>query len=106
MHLGANIGAAQAPGNNLQASDDEMESVMAEAVTKAGLRIDRRLPRGAVPRGEAENVHRGGGRYVSIIGNNELFHNTSDRGPDAVDLNVIERFAGAFATVATSLARA
>ena len=106
IHLGANIGAAQGPGNNLQASDDEMESMMAEAMTKAGLRIDRRHPRGAVPRGEAENVHRGGGRYISIIGNNDLFHNPSDRGADAVDLKVIERFASAFAMVATSLASA
>ena len=106
IHLGANIGAAQGPGNNLQASDDEMESMMAQLMTKAGLRIDRRLPRGAMPRGEAENVHRGGGRYVSIIGSNDLFHNTSDRGAEAVDLGVIERFAGAFATVATSLAGA
>ncbi len=106
IHLGANIGAAQGPGNNLQASDDEMESMMAEAMTKAGLRIDQRLPRGAMPRGEAANVHRGGGRYISIIGNNDLFHNTTDRGADVVDLKVIERFAGAFATVATLLARA
>ena len=80
--------------------------MMAEVVTKAWLRIDRRLPRGAVPRGEAENVHRGGGRYISIIGNNDLFHNTNDRGADAVDLKVIERFASAFAMVATSLASA
>jgi hypothetical protein len=106
IHLGANIGAAQGPANNLQASDDEMESLMAEAMTKAGLRIDRRLARGAVPRGEAENVHCGGGRYISIIGSNDLFHNTSDRGADTVDLNVIERFARAFALVATSLAGA
>ena len=106
IHLGANIGAAQGPGNHLQASDDEMESMMADAMTRAGLRIDRRHPRGAVPRGEAENVHRGGGRYISIIGNNDLFHNPSDRGPDVVDLAVIERFAGAFAMVATSLAGA
>jgi hypothetical protein len=106
IHLGANIGAAQGPGNNLQASDDEMESIMAEAMTKTGLRIDRRRPRGAVPRGEAENVHRGGGRYTSIIGNNDLFHNTSDRGADAVDLEVIERFARALTVVTTSLAGA
>jgi hypothetical protein len=106
IHLGANIGAAQGPGNNLQASDDEMESMMAEAMTAAGLRIDRRLPRGTVPRGEAANVHRGGGHYISIIGNNDLFHNTSDRGVDTVDLEVIERFARAFVTVATSLAGA
>jgi hypothetical protein len=106
IHLGANIGAAQGPANNMQASDDEMESMMAEAMTGAGLRIDRRLARGAVPRGEAENVHRGGGRYISIIGSNDLFHNPGDRGADVVDLKVIERFASAFATVATSLASA
>ena len=104
IHLGANIGAAQGPGNNLQASDDAMEMMLAEILRNAGLRIDRRLPRGAVPRGEAENVHRGGGRYVSIIGNNDLFHNMSDRGPEAVDLDVIERFAAAFAMATKSLA--
>jgi hypothetical protein len=106
IHLGANIGAAQGPGNNLQASDHEMESMMADAMTKAGLRIDRRLLRGTAPRGEAENVHRGGGRYISIIGNNDLFHNTSDRGAETVDLKVIERFAGAVAMIATALAGA
>jgi hypothetical protein len=106
IHLGANIGAAQGPGNNLQASDDEMESMMAEAMSEAGLKIDRHHPRGTAPRGEAENVHRGGGRYVSIIGDNDLFHNTSDRGADTVDLKVIERFAGAAAMVAMSLATA
>jgi hypothetical protein len=104
IHLGANIGAAEGPANNLQASDDEMESTMAEAMTKIGLAIDRRQPRGLAPRGEAENVHRGGGRYISIIGNNDLFHNKSDRGADVVDPKVIERFAIALATVATSLA--
>jgi hypothetical protein len=106
IHLGANIGAAQGPGNRLQASDDEMESMMAEVMAKVGLRIDQRVPRGAVPRGEAENVHRGGGRYISIIGNNDLFHNTSDRGPEAVDMKVIDRFASAFAMVTKSLASA
>ncbi len=106
MHLGANIGAAHGPGNNLQASDDTMEAMLADAVTKAGLRIDDRRPRGMVPRGEAENVHRGGGRYVSVIGNNDLFHNTDDRGSGVVDLAVIERFAGALTGVIVSLAGA
>ena len=104
IHLGANIGAAQGPGNHLQASDDAMESVLAAAMTQAGLAIDGRLPRGAVPRGEAFNVHRGGGRFISIIGSNDLFHNTADRGADVINLSVIERFAGALAAVATKLA--
>ena len=106
IHLGANIGAAQGPGNLLQASDDEMVALMEEAMTKAGLRIDRRHARGTVPLGEAKNVHHGGGRFVSIIGSNDLFHNPSDRGAEVVDLDVIARFAGAFAAVGASLAGA
>jgi len=104
IHLGANIGAAQGPGNCLQTSDDELQSIMTEVMTEIGLRIDQRVPHGNMPRGEAGNIHRGGGRYISIIGNNALFHNTSDRGPEAVDLTIIERFATAFAMVTKSLA--
>jgi hypothetical protein len=106
IHLGANIGAAQGPGNHLQASDDEMAALLTDAMTQTGLRIDRRHPVGTMPRGEAANIHGGGGRYISIIGSNDLFHNTGDRGPEAVDLAVIERFAGAFGKVATALASA
>lgn len=106
IHLGANIGAAHGPGNVLQASDDEMEAMMAGAMAREGLQITRRLARGAAPLGEALNVHRGSGRFISIIGSNDLFHNPDDRGPDVIDLDVIARFGRAFASVATSLAGA
>jgi hypothetical protein len=49
-------------------------------------------------------VHRGGGRYVSAIGRNALFHNPSDRGPQVVDARAIAAFVDAFATVAKTLA--
>lgn len=104
MHFGANIGAAQDPGNTLQASDDRFESMMAEAMQAASLQVDRRVPRGTVPGGEAEAVHRGGGGYTSIIGRNALFHNPADRGPEAVDVAVVSRFVDAFTTVAKRLA--
>jgi hypothetical protein len=73
---------------------------------KVELRVDVRIPRRRVPAGEAGNVHRGGGRYISILGSNELFHNPKDQGSEAVDLKLIERFATAVATVAESLASA
>jgi hypothetical protein len=104
MHFGANIGAAQDPGNTLQASDDGFEAILADTMEAAGLRIDRRVARGTVPGGEAEAVHRGGGRYVSIIGRNALFHNQADRGPDAIDPGIIARFVDIFTTVAKRLA--
>lgn len=54
--------------------------------------------------GEAGVVHRGGGRYMSVIGRNALFHNPGDRGPDAVDVATIARFAQMFTGVAQTLA--
>lgn len=104
MHFGANIGAAQDPGNTLQASDDRFESTLAGAMQNVSLRVDRRVPRGTVPGGEAEAVHRGGGGYVSIIGRNALFHNPADRGPEAVDAVVVSRFVDAFMAVAMGIA--
>jgi hypothetical protein len=104
MHFGANIGAREDAGNVIQASDDAFEKIQADAMTSAGLTIARRNPRGTVPGGEAEVVHHGGGRYVSVIGRNALFHNPADRGREAIDAQIIERFAEAFVQVARSLA--
>ena len=126
MHFGANIGAAMLPaitpqvsddsperrhatpvmgsGNTIQASDDEFEATLSRAMTAEHLGITRRNPRGTVPGGEAETIHRGGGRYCSVIGSNALFHNPADRGANAVDPGVIARFTKAFAAIAEALA--
>jgi len=90
----------------LQASDDRLEMLLGEAMTSVGLKVDRRAPRGRVPSGEAEAVHRRGGRYVSIIGSSALFHNPDDRGPEAINPDAIARFAQAFTALARQLANA
>src|SRR5262249_48200663 len=104
MHFGANIGAAQDPGNTPQASGDGVVANPADAMQLTERPVGRRVARGTVPGGGAEAVHRGGGRYVSVIGRNALFHNPADRGPDAVDVAAIARFVDAFTTVAKKLA--
>ena len=106
MHFGANIGAATDPGNTVQSSDDESESRLTRAMAAVSLNVDRRVPRGTVPGGEAEVVHRGGGKYVSVIGRNGLFHNPADRGAVVVDAGVVARFVEAFVAVASSEIRA
>jgi len=106
LHLGANVGAATVLNNNLlQASDDQLDARLTAAMTTTGLSIARRVPRANVPAGEAETVHRGGGRYVSVIGGNALFHNPGDRGPQAVDPITIAKFSNAFVSVASAIAR-
>jgi hypothetical protein len=104
IHFGANIGAAQDPGNTVQSSDNEMEALETEAMTKVSLKVDRRVPHRNIPGGEAGVVHRGGGIYMSIIGRNALFHNPADRGPEAIDAATIAKFATAFTGIAKQLA--
>ena len=103
MHFGANIGAATESGNRLQASADVLDDMLSREMSSSQLNVDLRVPRGRIPGGEAEVVHRGGGRYVSIIGLNALFHNPEDRGPHAIDSGVIARFCTAFTSLATKL---
>ena len=73
-------------------------------MASSGLRVDQRTPRGTIPGGEAEVVHRGGGRYVAVTGRNALFHNVADRGPQAVDPPVIAKFSTAFIAAAKTMA--
>ena len=105
IHLGANIGAAGGD-TRLQASDDAIEDMALQALTGAGTAVRQRVPRGTVPGGEARNIHVGGGRYVSLLGNGPLFHNQKDRWPAAVDVDAVAQFARAVASLAVVLTRA
>lgn len=106
IHFGANIGAVGAT-NRLQALDDELETIAADTMTKAGITINDKAKRGVVPFGEAGNIHRGGGRYVSLLcPGNPVFHHPADRWPAAVDVASVARYATAFADVALRLTSA
>jgi hypothetical protein len=80
---------------------------LAIAAMKAeNARVDEVRPREAIPVGEAGNIYQGGGRYISMVGRNGLFHHRADRWPDAVDVNAVASYARAFVTVALTLAKA
>lgn len=106
IHFGANIGAVGAR-NRLQAFDDELEALAVAALTKAGLTVGDKTKRGDAPFGEASNIQRGGGRYLSLLcSGNPLFHHPADRWPEAVEVAAVAQYAEAFAAVAVSLAGA
>jgi hypothetical protein len=104
LHFGANIGAAQEPGHRLQASSDDLERIAVAAMRAEKTQADEVTPRGATPFGEAGQIHRGGGQYLSLLGRNALFHHPNDRWPEAVDVAAVARFARAFVKVALRLA--
>jgi peptidase M28-like protein len=104
IHFGANIGAAQEHTNRLQASSDELENLAVSALTEAGLQVHTKVKRGTVPLGEAGNIHRGGGRYLSLLGTNAHFHHPSDRWPQAVNVALVAQYVAAVSAIAIKLA--
>ena len=85
IHLGANFAAV---GSELrfQASTEALMSQGLAALSARGINERTVTPLGERPFGEARNIHDGGGDYVSLLGNNPLFHHPEDRWPAAVDL--------------------
>ncbi len=104
IHLGANFAAAVSPSVQFQASDPELETLGLEAMKNAGVPPDLRTPIESRPRGEAGNIFDGGGRYVSLLGANGLFHHPDDRWPEAVDLDKTVRLIHAFTELGILLA--
>ena len=104
IHLGANFGAAVGGAPLLQASSPELQDRATEALGRVGEAPARRRPVGEPPAGEARHIHAGGGTYLSVVGDNGLFHHPWDRWPDAVDVDRVARYARAFTEVGLQLA--
>jgi hypothetical protein len=102
VHFGANIGAG--PHIRLQASGNGIQGKASAALMARGLMITERVPPGTEPGGEAGTIFRKGGRYVSLQGDNELFHNPADRWPEAIDVRYAARQAAAFQDLVLELA--
>jgi hypothetical protein len=105
VHLGANFAAAEG-ALRYQASDAALLSLGLAALRAAGTPEPEVTPLGQRPLGEARDVFDGGGRYVSILGGNRLFHHPDDRWPDAVDMDKTRRVTLALIDVIDQLARA
>ena len=103
IHLGANFAAAGDAQVRLQASDDELEKLARRHLFRAGAPPFALTPTGSRPFGEARNVFDGGGRYLSLLGSNPLFHHPDDRWPDAVDIDKTLRLIEALTGLAREL---
>lgn len=104
IHLGANFGAAVGANPMLQTSSSELQQLALSELSTAGVTAPRQRSLADEPAGEAHAVFEGGGNYISIIGNNGLFHHPHDRWPSAVDLSELVRYATAFTAIAQRLA--
>src|SRR5262249_58545588 len=104
LHWGANLGAAGGTLGILSASDD-LRDLTACELTQARQPADVLAPKTQTPSGETRDIHRAGGRYVTLVGSNPWFHLPQDRWPHAVDVAAIARIAAAAARTVVALTR-
>ncbi|MDH3599271.1 MAG: hypothetical protein OEU26_06475 [Candidatus Tectomicrobia bacterium] len=102
IHLGANF-AARDGQVVYQASDQMLMDLGMKALDAHQAPWDGVTPIGERPRGEARNIYDGGGRYVSLLGTNPLFHHPDDRWPGAVDPEKTARLVEACVDIAMAL---
>jgi hypothetical protein len=103
VHYGANLGAS---GGRLSlvSNTAAFRALGLAALSEAGQPPDDIPPPTLVPSGETRDIHRAGGRYLTLVGTNPLFHLPQDRWPHAVDLPAIARIAEAAAQIVPALA--
>jgi hypothetical protein len=104
IHFGANIGAAGGE-LSLQSRSDDLHQLTETQLARAGRAPDVVAPKTLVPSGETRDIHRAGGRYVTLVGSNPWFHLPQDRWPHAVDADAVTRTAAAAAALVVKLAR-
>jgi len=104
IHLGANFAAKYGAGVRLQYSDEQARTLALAHARAQSVAPAVETPTTQRPWGEARNIYDGGGRFVSILGGNGLFHHPADVWPDAVDIDVTTSWVRALASMATELA--
>lgn len=103
IHLGANFAAKYNPGVRLQYSDDKAKLLFAGELLAEQLKPATETQVGTRPYGEARNIYDGGGRFISILGRNGLFHHPDDTWPDAVDIDTTTRWVRALSDLSVKL---
>jgi hypothetical protein len=73
LHLGANIGTSTGP-TNVETTDAALLEAAVTAFTASEALFEVTEARG----GEAQNIARAGGRYLSVRGRNQYFHSPND----------------------------
>jgi len=104
VHYGANIGAVDGQLSVVSPADDLRELAALE-LASAGQPPDALAPKSLVPSGETRDIHRAGGRYVTLVGTSPFFHLPQDRWPHSVDADAVARIAIGMARLSQRLTR-
>ena len=89
----------------MQSASDELRQLAELELGRAGQTPDVVAPKTLVPSGETRDIHHAGGRYLTLVGSNPLFHLPADRWRHAVDTDAVTGIATAAAALVVKLTR-
>jgi hypothetical protein len=104
VHYGANIGAAGGV-LSLVSNAGDLRALGLAALTRAGYPPDDMPVKTHVPSGETRDIHKAGGRYLTLVGTHRWFHLPQDRWPHSVDVPGIAKIAAAAAAITVALSQ-
>jgi hypothetical protein len=104
LHYGANLGASGS-WLSLVSNADDLRALGLAQLSRAGQPPDDIPWPTQPPSGETRDIHRAGGRYLTLVGSNPLFHLPQDRWPHSVDVPAVARIAAASARMVAALSR-
>ncbi len=105
IHLGANLGCAEAPRLTVRSNVPGLAERMTAKLVAAGHPgAPIETVTGGKANGEAHEIEERGGRYLSLIGDNPWFHAPEDRWPLSVDVPRASAIAKAVAAMAVEMA--
>jgi hypothetical protein len=104
VHYGANLGAAGGV-LSLVSNQDDLRALGLAELKAAGHPPDDMPWAWFVPSGETRDIHKAGGRYLTLVGTNRWFHLPQDRWPHSVDVPAVARIAQAAARMMVALSR-
>jgi hypothetical protein len=102
IFFGSGIGAPRQP-NLIHASDGALEQWIVAALEKEGLTVNAKARQDSRARSEVGVVQQGGGRFVTLACDSDVYHNVADRWPEAVDIALLARYVRAFVNGALQL---
>ena len=103
VHLGANLGAEDSQ-LRVQVSEEHLSGLASQVITEQGLDIAAYVPSDRRPGGESRDIFDAGGRYVSLLGSNRLFHHPDDRLENNVDIEKVTNIQRAVIQLVSTLA--